>query len=332
MNDVPLVKTNSINDINTSVLALKRKLMQLEREIKNISFSDDVLCGDSIPVGFIQPQYKKVNRAGWLYLDGSEFDENEYPALYLYLGTNVLPDYREFGLVGAEENTTDVYDATTNPNGTIHDHDVYTEGQAKDDQLQEHKHRAYWHLRSGSGSSGRTADNNENCAHRNMGVTFYEVTNARAGTTTRGKRKAVYFYIKAIDGETIADESQFMVTVKNYLKTAESYSTEEVATGGVWIDGNGVEHTIYKKVVDVGNLPNATTKDVAHNISNFGQLVKVYGTWYDGTWYNPLPFAGTSSAGASIAVNANATYVRVQTGTNRSSSTGVVTIEYIKAS
>ena len=97
-------------------------------------------AGAGNPVGTIIPMYKKSSPSGYLYCDGSTFDQTKYPLLYAYLGSNVLPDYREFALVGAEENTTDVYNASTNPNGTIHDHDVYTEGQAKDDQLQEHYH------------------------------------------------------------------------------------------------------------------------------------------------------------------------------------------------
>lgn len=204
--------------------------------------------GNSVSVGFIQPQYKKVNRAGWLYLDGSQFDENEYPALYLYLGTNVLPDYREFGLVGAEENTTDVYDATINPNGTIHNHDVYTEGQAKDDQFQGHSHNYTKPLYQNTSSGSNTPKSANSETSKTFNIVSDEVNgNPRYGTTTRGKRKAVYFYIKAIDGETIADENQFMGTVKNYLKTAESYSIEETLTGGTWIDGK----PIYRKVIEI---------------------------------------------------------------------------------
>ena len=87
--------------------------------------------GSGVPVGTVIGQYKKVNLAGYLYLDGSTFDQTKYPALYAYLGTNVLPDYREFVLVGAEQNTTSAIIAT---------HDVFTQGQEKDDQLQDHTH------------------------------------------------------------------------------------------------------------------------------------------------------------------------------------------------
>lgn len=217
-----------------------------------------------VPVGFIVPQYKKVARKGWLYLDGSEFDENEYPALYLYLGTNVLPDYREFGLVGAEENTTDVYNASTNPTGTIHDHDVYTEGQAKDDQLQDHSH--YSNLSYGGSESnyGYSYASNVNI-YWEMYSPINPHRDFRIGSVTRGKRKAVYYYIKAVDGEQIANESQFLTTVKNYLKTAESYSTEETLTGGTWIDGKPIYRKTYYSAT---NWANGTIIDTIQNLGN----------------------------------------------------------------
>ena len=56
--------------------------------------------GTGAPVGTLIQQYKKKPMSGYLYCDGSTFDENAYPALYMYLGTNVLPDYREGVMVG----------------------------------------------------------------------------------------------------------------------------------------------------------------------------------------------------------------------------------------
>ena len=73
--------------------------------------------GAGVPVGTIIAQYKKTSLSGYLYLDGSTFDQTAYPLLYAYLGSNVLPDYREFALVGAEQNTTSSNIAT---------HDTYT--------------------------------------------------------------------------------------------------------------------------------------------------------------------------------------------------------------
>ena len=50
-------------------------------------------AGTGAPVGTLIQQYKKKPMSGYLYCDGSTFDENAYPALYMYLGSNVLPDY-----------------------------------------------------------------------------------------------------------------------------------------------------------------------------------------------------------------------------------------------
>lgn len=47
------------------------------------------------------------------------------------------------------------------------------------------------------------------------------------------------------------------------------YSTEETPTGYYWIDGK----KIYRKVVDCGYLVNASTKTVAHNISNIDSVI-----------------------------------------------------------
>ena len=50
-------------------------------------------AGAGNPVGTIIPMYKKSSPSGYLYCDGSTFDQTKYPLLYAYLGSNVLPDY-----------------------------------------------------------------------------------------------------------------------------------------------------------------------------------------------------------------------------------------------
>lgn len=131
-------------------------------------------------VGTLICQYKKVSMRGYLYCDGSTYDKNAYPALYLYLGSDVLPDYRECVMVGAEKNTTD----------TIANHDVYTEGQFKDDQLQDHNHNGIYN----------DYPNGVYNLYEGKNGTVYTGTvtpPCRFGSTTHGKQKAVYVYIKA---------------------------------------------------------------------------------------------------------------------------------------
>ena len=47
------------------------------------------------PVGTLLSTYKKLQPRNYLYCDGSTFNASQYPALYLYLGTNVLPDFQQ---------------------------------------------------------------------------------------------------------------------------------------------------------------------------------------------------------------------------------------------
>ena len=186
-------------------------------------------AGAGNPVGSLLHTYKKSNPSGYLYCDGSTFDQTKYPLLYAYLGSNVLPDYRECVEVGAEQNTTD----------TIADHDIYTEGQFKDDQLQEHKHNIPDAIRFASNAtSGSTLG-----VLAQSGGSNIETSNntGRTGTTTHGKQKAVFVYIKATSG--LSENAQDNVI--NTLNEQRSYSTEEVNTGKKWIDGK----PIYRKVL-----------------------------------------------------------------------------------
>ena len=202
------------------------------------------------PVGTLLATYKKLQPRNYLYCDGSTFNASQYPALYLYLGSNVLPDYRECVMVGAEENTTD----------NIATHDVYAQGEFKDDQTKTAKIGVQdgasnvvsggngtilggenvgfdGTFSSGSGSVLLGAVGNYSGGNK-------RVLNINNGTTTHGKQKAVYVYIKAVDGVDISDEDTFLVTVKNFVDErvtrAESYSTEEQWTGGYWIDGKKI--------------------------------------------------------------------------------------------
>lgn len=58
-----------------------------------------------------------------------------------------------------------------------------------------------------------------------------------------------------------------------YNQGVMNYSTEEQVIGK-WIDGK----PIYRKVVDFGALPNATSKSVAHNITNISYITNIKGT------------------------------------------------------
>ena len=175
--------------------------------------------GTGAPVGTLITQYKKVPMSGYLYCDGSTFDENDYPALYMYLGTNVLPDYRECVMVGAEQNTTD----------TIATHDVYGEGEFKDDQFQEHKHFESANAGGSEQVWGNIASSNGQTTGWFTGMVY---DGYRFGTTTHGKQKAVYVYIKATSGLAENQQENVLNDVKGYVDNYLAWRYKTVSCAG----------------------------------------------------------------------------------------------------
>ena len=188
-------------------------MLGLVKDNKIIPLTTDT--GTGAPIGTLIQQYKKKPMSGYLYCDGSTFDENVYPALYMYLGTNVLPDYRECVMVGAEQNTTD----------TIATHDVYGEGEFKDDQLQQHEHQGAKTEQAGSGGP--------NISVRHTVTPTAEISGSdnilvgRHGDTTHGKQKAVYVYIKATSGLMENQQDNVLRDVKEYIRRSNELSPIE---------------------------------------------------------------------------------------------------------
>lgn len=170
--------------------------------------------GTGAPVGTLISQYKKVPMSGYLYCDGSTFDQNAYPALYMYLGTNVLPDYRECVMVGAEQNTTD----------TIATHDVYGEGEFKDDQLKKHNHSIM------NDNPGGYESYSVKYSNAGFPGNIFTEENEDGGTTTHGKQKAVYVYIKATSGLAENQQENVLNDVKEYVRRSNELSPIETIT------------------------------------------------------------------------------------------------------
>ena len=271
--------------------------------------------GTGAPIGTLIFQYKKKPMSGYLYCDGSTFDQNAYPALYMYLGTNVLPDYRECVMVGAEQNTTD----------TIATHDVYTEGEFKDDQLQEHEHNVYIGNELPQIPNSTASIGNALRALNNTGsgedIHIKDIVNARGGETTHGKQKAVYVYIKATSGLAENQQDNVLNNVKDYVDNSNSYSTQEVKTGGTWIDGK----PIYRKVVNVGTLPDKTSKTVLHNIQNLDKVLETKLVANDSTNYIVCNFGGKE-----MGVYIDIANVIITSGDNFTGYSGYAIIEYTK--
>lgn len=90
------------------------------------------------------------------------------------------------------------------------------------------------------------------------------------------------------------------------------YSTDEKSIGK-WIDGK----TLYRKIVDTGQLPDASVKNVAHGISSIDNIIKISGTATNGSATLPLPLAGQGDI-YNITLSADKTNIIIQTGNDRS--------------
>lgn len=107
-----------------------------------------------------------------------------------------------------------------------------------------------------------------------------------------------------------------------------NYSTTEQIVG-TWIDGSPV----YEKVVDLGALPNATTKNVAHSIANLSNIISVDIVATDGNsqWLT-VPYATTNSTDAKYQIGywITSANISIKSDWNRSGWTGFAILRYTK--
>lgn len=127
----------------------------------------------------------------------------------------------------------------------------------------------------------------------------------------------------AVTGAKIADRT---ITAAKIAAALTDYSTTEQNTGRLWIDGK----TIYRKVINLGSLPNATPGSVAHGISNLSTVVSLSGFATNGTVFLPLPLARYNNFASQIGLYADKTNVVVEPGNDRTAYTGYVIMEYTK--
>ena len=115
------------------------------------------------------------------------------------------------------------------------------------------------------------------------------------------------------------------------------YNTVESITGQQFFpfQGNAKYRQTYRKVIDFGQLPTSSTKNVAHGIPvNSGTVfTRVYGTANrPGVSSIPLPYVKVTAPADGVQLEVDATNVKITTTTaNYASYSGcLVVLEYIK--
>ena len=104
--------------------------------------------------------------------------------------------------------------------------------------------------------------------------------------------------LKTINGETLVGSGDIVISGGSGAGVGTSelpaYSASEVLTAERWINGKPV----YRKVVSMGALPNATAKSIAHGISDLDEDLGLSGVAFNvnGDTRIPLPYVHTSTS------------------------------------
>ena len=109
------------------------------------------------------------------------------------------------------------------------------------------------------------------------------------------------------------------------MNTDHIFSTPEMQTSKVYINpSTGTQHQIYRRIVDLGALPNITTKNVPHGISGLaiGRYIDVR--------VSANNSVKSSNAPAGLTVEVDATNITLISTTNLSTFNGVAIVEYTK--
>lgn len=121
--------------------------------------------------------------------------------------------------------------------------------------------------------------------------------------------------------------SNFASEISSIVGGSHTYSTDEQEVG-TWIDGSPV----YEKVVDLGALPNNTTKNVAHNISNLGRVIQAELSADNGANWITIPYATTNSTDLRYQLGfwITDTNIAIKSEWDRSAFSGYAILRYTK--
>lgn len=316
-------------DVTNEKIRYYKSESDLDTDLANISDDEVVFtqegnddrCG--ISLGMVIGIMSNVVPQGFLPCNGVAFDENQFPALYTLLGDNhtpysydksILGDYEDITLSNNSASPTVMpYDGFLTvqmfagvANGTI-DGGVYV-----NDTL----HRCYVY----NGNQWTTTVGVPITIPVKRGDSVY-VNSSTVYTSAKVRYYTHFNVIKATSGLTIEQQDYVLQS----LLEADSYSTEEVATGKKWIDGK----MIYRKVFY--SATNWASGTVIGTISNIDMVTEIRDLCRTSTGY--LQNYGADAGGTTQRTevnpsNSNVTVYRSASFANSYPST--VIVEYTK--
>ena len=252
---IPLIQNVEKQDINTSIIAIRRQLEQLYNALgvtENTVSSEDISKSTGTPLGtWASFENDYAPNIEWLQ-GGATFNPNTYPALAMYLGGNTVPERFDHSRLGEVESIS-ISTNPSNPNVAEYDGILYV-------GLGVNGSRKLWingvMFGCVSGSDGG-ADSYE----LKKGDVFY-------GNSGINFAKIAYYkhplFIKATPTSSDSDYEGTLNAIREFYVRNNTYSTEETLTGGVWIDGK----PIYRKVVKIYNQ-GSLVSGITHSSSSF---------------------------------------------------------------
>ena len=132
----------------------------------------------------------------------------------------------------------------------------------------------------------------------------------------------------AISTDKLSNNSVTAGKIAAGVTALGNYSSSEILTSYTWLDGK----SIYKKTINFGSLPNTTTKNVAHGITNLDYVVRIDCMTKNGTTYIPLPYSNSSALNSSMYAAIVGSNIEIGTGQDRTAYSAYVTIYYTKTS
>ena len=168
----------------------------------------------------------------WLE-SGSTFNENTYPALAMMLGGNVVPTMYDHNRPSAWEDIT-LPTSSASAITMEYDGQLWLIDNASKTSIYVNGIEEIWQT-----PTNHTAQ---------LFITFQKGDVIYASKTTIKTRVQYYkhpMFIKATPTSSDTDYQGTLNGIRTYVSNSNSYSTEEVATGGKWIDGKPIYRRVF---------------------------------------------------------------------------------------
>jgi len=297
--------------------------------------------GETLKVGTILQYSGTTVPTGYMFCDGTAISRTEYATLFEVIGTTYgsgdgsttfnLPNFNGRVPVGLDNNDSDFDNLGETGGEKTHTLTI--------NEMPSHSHStAYISSYSGGNQNARTGYGyNEVELNRSSYGNSVAKTGGGQAHNILQPYIVTKFIIKVSDttpvSAQIVDSYSASTTdgySANYVNGLNTYSTTEHRIG-TWINGK----PLYRKVIDIGNLPNTNDKKIDTGLifnSNNCILRNFYGvaSYSNGISF-PLPYINPIDITYTVSLNLNSNnQVVVTTGSDRSLMTGYVVLEYTK--